>query len=280
MVRNRVARQAGRHVPAAVALAMPQGSSILKAMSPSVDRESSPARRPGSGAMVTVGAALVVTVLAAATGGGWSVTDRFGLWGQLGAHPTPPPPPPPPVVPRMPPRAGSAWPAAGLILAVAVAVAVVVLVAVVVWRSSPAWRERRAKSHRAAQDSSAATDHDREAARRTLRGGLDEALRLVAQLTDPTDAIVAAWLALEEAAAMIGAPRGPADTPTEFTAAVLAHTPADRIAVGMLLQLYHRARFSTGGVGADDLASARRCLRELAASWYRFDAAWSTQHGE
>ena len=247
-------------------------------MSPSVDRDRAPARRPGRGAIAAVATALVVVVLAAATEGGWSVTDRFGLWGQLGAHPVSVTPPPP-VAPHAPHRVGSAWPAAGLILLVAAAVAVVVLVAVMVWRSRPAGRERRVRSHLTAQDSSAVTDHDREAGRRTLRGGLDEALRLVAQLSDPTDAIVAAWLALEEAAAMIGTPRSPADTPTEFTAAVLAHTPADRIAVGMLLQLYHRARFSTGGVGADDLASARRCLGELAASWYRFDAAWSTQRG-
>lgn len=245
-------------------------------MPPSTARDDSPARRPGVGAITAVAVALVAVVLAAATGGGWSVVDRFGLWGRLGQQP--PPAPPPDVAPHTSPS-GSGWLSGGLILA---AGAVLAIGIVLIWRSTRVrqrfggWlRPNRASVSFVVTE----TETDSEAARRHLRGGLDEALRLVLQLSDPTEAIVAAWLALEEAAAMIGTPRGPADTPTEFTAKVLAHTPADRIAVGALLQLYHRARFSTGGVGADARASAGRCLRDLADSWYRFDTAWSAQNG-
>lgn len=243
-------------------------------MPPSADRQGLPARRPGAGAITAVAVALVAVVLAAATGGGWSVVDRFGLWGRLGQQP---PAPPSDVAPRTS-SPGSDWLSGGLIVAAGAVLAVGI---VLIWRSTWVrqrfggwWRRGRAPV------SLVVIETDSEATRRHLRGGLDEALRLVQQLSDPTEAIVAAWLALQEAAAMIGTPRGPADTPTEFTAKVLAYTPADRIAVGALLQLYHRARFSTGGVGADARASARRCLSDLADSWYRFDAAWSAQNGE
>ena len=212
--------------------------------------------------------AVALVVLAAATGGGWSVADRFGLWGQLGARTSVPPAPP--AVPHAQPALGARWLSVGLVAAVA-ALAIVLL-----WRSRPgrAWRRRRYPAQ-GAPDLLVAVDDRAEAAVGTLRSGLTEALRLIGQGSDPTDAIVAAWLALEEAAALIGARRGPADTPTEFTVAVLAQTPADRIAVGALLQLYHRARFSASGVGAGDLERARRCLQDLADSWYRFDASWS-----
>lgn len=59
----------------------------------------------------------------------------------------------------------------------------------------------------------------------------------------PSDAVVAAWLALETAAADVGVPRLPAQTPTEFTSAVLA-TYTDRDdALDQLRALYQRARF-------------------------------------
>ena len=241
-------------------------------MPPSTDREDPPARRHGSGAIAAVAAALVAVVLAAATGGSWSIVDRFGIWGQLAQHAPPSPPRDP--APRTSTPLGSPWLTGGLLVAV-VAVAIVLI-----WRSPRLGRWYRWRFYRSGPASVVVSDSDSAPERRTLRAGLDEALRLIQQPCDPTDAIVAAWLALEEAAGLIGTPRGPADTPTEFAVAVLAHTPADRIAVGHLLQLYRRARFSTGGVGVDDLESARRCLRDLAASWYRFDAAWTPQSGE
>lgn len=101
-----------------------------------------------------------------------------------------------------------------------------------------------------------------------LRRGVDAARAVLAGRAAPDDAIIAAWLELEAAAASSGVPRAPSDTPTELTTAVLDATSADPVATRGLLHLYHRARFAPGAVmTADDVAAARACLERLAASW-------------
>lgn len=100
-----------------------------------------------------------------------------------------------------------------------------------------------------------------------LERGVAAALATLDQIVEPDNAIIAAWLALEEAAASSGVPRQPAETPSEFTLQVLHATPADRTAVWELLHLYHRARFSAHGVGPAEVGRAKECLRLLALSW-------------
>ncbi|KON72811.1 hypothetical protein M768_19660 [Cellulosimicrobium cellulans F16] len=82
---------------------------------------------------------------------------------------------------------------------------------------------------------------------------------------DPHDAVVAAWVALERAAERAGTRRDPAQTPTEFTSAVLASTRVDADAVATLRGLYHRARFGETPLGARDLEAARAALARIAA---------------
>ncbi|WP_436493716.1 DUF4129 domain-containing protein [Actinokineospora sp. HUAS TT18] len=75
----------------------------------------------------------------------------------------------------------------------------------------------------------------------------------------PADAIVAAWLVLEDAAAARGTRRAAHETPTEFVARVVAAHGVD--ATG-LRDLYHRARFG-GAVTAGDVAAADEALARL-----------------
>jgi hypothetical protein len=83
----------------------------------------------------------------------------------------------------------------------------------------------------------------------------------------PSDAVITAWLRLEEAAARAGTPRRPHQTPTEFTAAVLAEHTADQAAVTELCRLYQRARFSTGHVvGRAEADAALAALDRIAQS--------------
>lgn len=103
-----------------------------------------------------------------------------------------------------------------------------------------------------------------------LRAGVAEAERRLLGDTDPTNAIIVAWLALEEAAAGSGVRRRPSQTPTEFTLGVVEGTGVDPAPVHALLRLYHRARFSVVGSPPADLAAARRCVSELAAGWQSF----------
>ncbi|HEU5469952.1 MAG TPA: DUF4129 domain-containing protein [Actinophytocola sp.] len=76
----------------------------------------------------------------------------------------------------------------------------------------------------------------------------------------PRDAVIAAWVRLEEAAEDTGTPRRPHQTPTEFTAALGAETAA----LDELRRLYHRARFAPGyPVTQADAEAARAALDEI-----------------
>lgn len=101
-----------------------------------------------------------------------------------------------------------------------------------------------------------------------LRRGAAAARSVLDKKAVPTDAIIAAWVELEEAAASSGVPRHPAQTPSEFTAAILAATTAEEAAATELLTLYRRARFAAGDKsGAHEVARASECLTRLAESW-------------
>lgn len=101
-----------------------------------------------------------------------------------------------------------------------------------------------------------------------LRRGVAAARRILDGHADPQDAVIAAWLELEQAAASSGVERAPSDTPTEFTTAVLDATRADPAATRTLLGLYHRARFAPDAVlGPPEVAEALRSLERIAESW-------------
>jgi hypothetical protein len=59
----------------------------------------------------------------------------------------------------------------------------------------------------------------------------------------PRDAVIEAWVTLENAAEH---KRAPHETPTEFTVALLERADADEAALRELRTLYQRARFGTG----------------------------------
>lgn len=86
----------------------------------------------------------------------------------------------------------------------------------------------------------------------------------LAGIAEPGDAVIAAWVALEDEAALQGTGRDPAQTATEFTTVLLEHTPAPPDAVAVLRGLYHRARFTARPVTAEDVRSARVSLARIA----------------
>ncbi len=83
---------------------------------------------------------------------------------------------------------------------------------------------------------------------------------------DCGDAIIRCWLSLEAAADRVGTRRLPAQTPTEFTVAVLARHQADGAAVAELLGLYHRARFGTRPLDDGAATRAAMALERIASS--------------
>lgn len=109
-----------------------------------------------------------------------------------------------------------------------------------------------------------------------LREGIAQAWARLAEHREPSDAIQAAWVAVEEGAERSGVPRAPSATPTEFTVTVLDRTAADPAATRTLLGLYHRARFSTHRATADDVRLAGECLTTLAEG---LEDGPATRHG-
>ena len=99
-----------------------------------------------------------------------------------------------------------------------------------------------------------------------LVAAADEGLALLAGPGDVTDAVIACWVRLEEAAAATGLPRHPASTPSEFTAALLVAGVGREAEVHELLGLYHRARFGSRRLPDDAAERAVACLTAIRAS--------------
>lgn len=139
----------------------------------------------------------------------------------------------------------------------------------VLLRRAPASRSRSAASSEPARGTAAtAPAVDEELDVPALRRGVAAATSVLAEHDEPADAIIAAWLELEAAAASSGVVRAPSATPTEFTTRVLGATRADPDATRTLLRLYLRARFGQSARPTPaDLELARRCLERIAAAW-------------
>jgi hypothetical protein len=100
-----------------------------------------------------------------------------------------------------------------------------------------------------------------------LRTGIDLALQTLDEQRDPADAIVQAWLGLQETAEESGVARRPAETPTEFTSRILRGALADDRAIKTLLRLYLRTRFGDHPPTQEDVAAVRTALQELVRTW-------------
>lgn len=78
-----------------------------------------------------------------------------------------------------------------------------------------------------------------------------------------TDAVIACWVALEEAAASAGVPRDPSETPAEFTVRVLGIGGISEGQLVRLGELYREARYSTHGSSEQARTEARAALLRL-----------------
>lgn len=103
-----------------------------------------------------------------------------------------------------------------------------------------------------------------EAVAAAVIDGVELALARLDQAATAKDAVIAAWLALREAAARHGMEPSPAQTPTEFVMDLLSRSPAPRPAAEQLRTLYHQARFSTATTTGQARAAARDALAEIA----------------
>lgn len=100
-----------------------------------------------------------------------------------------------------------------------------------------------------------------------LRRGIRRALGLLDGDRDPSDAIIQAWLGLQESAEDAGFQRQSAETPTEFTTRILRRLEVDAGALATLRRLYLAVRFGEVVATAADVAEARNALEKLQAQW-------------
>jgi hypothetical protein len=107
-----------------------------------------------------------------------------------------------------------------------------------------------------------------------LAEAVDEGLRAVERGT-PSDAVIACWVGLEDAAEAAGVPRNEAETPAEFTVRVLALDEVSAPDLATLADLYREARYSAHASSEEARAEARAALTRLRAElsvgsgWFR-----------
>ncbi|GAA1985557.1 hypothetical protein GCM10009718_23630 [Isoptericola halotolerans] len=216
---------------------------------------------------------LTATVLlGAATATPWRLTLPAPLLEiALGEAPEPVVPPPPPPGPPDDPTARDPDDTLLTVLAVLGVVALVLLLWVAARKVLAALRSTTPAPAPPEPDTldpgtDLATDAEPTMPLPELVDAVTRALALLDAADGPRDAVVAAWVALEDAAAEHGTARDPAQTPTEFTAQVLAATAAPPDHVTALRHLYQRARFTTRPTAPEDVASARDALVHIARS--------------
>lgn len=100
-----------------------------------------------------------------------------------------------------------------------------------------------------------------------IQRGIAGALQQIDSRPVPTDAIIAAWMGLEESAADAGLTRGRSETPGEFTVRIITWRTGISADAKILLRLYERVRFGGHVADEEDRATARAALRSIEAGW-------------
>ena len=108
---------------------------------------------------------------------------------------------------------------------------------------------------------------EQEADLPTLHRGLVLAADVLESNREPRDAIVRAWLGLQEAAEDSGVARRASETPTEFTTRVFESVDGDRAAAADLLEVYLRVRFRSTPATIEDVVVARDAIDRLRSTW-------------
>lgn len=213
---------------------------------------------------IAVAGLVVFVVLGAALAGPWHLSTRYG---RLPVLDITPPPLPTSDVTQAPLGNGESHqisiPSWVFVVILVVVLSIVALFAVPMVKR---WLTGRGPKERD-DDVDAGTPAGFEAypATPALQEGVAQAARLLEDPdVPPGDAVIAAWVALEDAAARSGVVRDRAQTASEFTVAVLGATLADPAATRWLLGRYLDARYSEHVLTAADVQGARDALATLA----------------
>lgn len=100
-----------------------------------------------------------------------------------------------------------------------------------------------------------------------IQRGIAAALRRIDERAEAGDAIIAAWVGVEEAAADSGVVRGVSETPGEFAVRIIARRSAIDDDARRLLALYERVRFGGYLATEADRTDARHLLERIEGTW-------------
>jgi hypothetical protein len=106
-----------------------------------------------------------------------------------------------------------------------------------------------------------------EADAQIVRSGLAAALHVLTTETYSGNAVVRAWQGLQDAAALAGLERRPAETASEFTSRILYRSKRSAEPIAELLSLYQRVRFGHHAPSEAEVAAARASLATLVDLW-------------
>lgn len=159
----------------------------------------------------------------------------------------------------------------GVVLALLVVSVLVTLLIWVIRRLVASWRNRPPRRRDGAVidvdvrgvDASVSPEPDAPAVRR----GIAAARTVVQMHADPGDAIVAAWLGLEETAADSGVGRARSETQVEFTLRMLLRRPGIEEPARALLGLYENVRFGGRVASEDERSKAVQALALIDEGW-------------
>lgn len=132
------------------------------------------------------------------------------------------------------------------------------------------WRDRRLRRRSGAEVLVAALEPELVTAAPDaveVRRGIAQALVALGREAPPSDAIVAAWIGLEESAADAGVVRAPSETAAEFTVRILGRRSSIASEVSGLLRLYEDVRFGGRTASERDRETAERSLRAIEEGW-------------
>lgn len=158
-----------------------------------------------------------------------------------------------------------------VILMLLVVAGVIVLLVIIARALLRAWRNRptglRDGAEVAAEVADVTAVPEPEVAVDAVRRGIAGALQAIDDRALPTDAVIAAWVGLEESAADAGASRAPSETPAEFALRIITRRSGIEDEASELLTLFERVRFGSHVATESERHAARAALRRIDEVW-------------
>ena len=157
------------------------------------------------------------------------------------------------------------------VIGIMIAIAAVIAVCWVLWRwLRQLWQDRELRRREGATVAAPLGSVAAEPAvpdAPTVQRGLAGAI-VKLESGAPTEAIVAAWLGLEDTAAESGIERGAAETAGEFAVRIIARHDGVSHDATQLLRLYESVRFGARQADEADRANAREILARIEKQWH------------